>query len=135
MNQNNHSMIVDSESEPTEPNIRDRIENFSGKQLLYVGWDHHTMICAPIALLVAPDLKFRELVVEVLPKTAFALHPDWPSIDWRAVEWRSTNQVMSPDEELTLKELHIGHKHFLRMHTPNLRGISGAGSQRPHTTG
>ncbi len=32
----------------------DAVENFHGNQILYLAWDHHLMICAPVALPVPP---------------------------------------------------------------------------------
>ena len=26
--------------------VKDRLENFHGNQIVYVGWDHHLMFCA-----------------------------------------------------------------------------------------
>lgn len=108
--------------------IRDRIENFHGKQLLYVGWDRHTMICAPIALLVEPDISFGEVVDRLLPDSAFALHPDWPRIDWTRVEWQSSDRPFTPDPARGLREQGLGHKAYLRLRTPGLDGIAGTGS-------
>ncbi len=112
---------------PTLP-VRDRVENFHGQQLIYVGWDRHTMICAPIALRVPPELSFGELVDGLLPATAFALHPDWEKIDWSAVEWFASDKPVHPDRRQSLAAQGFGHKTFLRMHTPALQGIAGTGS-------
>lgn len=110
------------------PFVRDRVEHFNGKQLIYVGWDHHTIICAPIALPVSPELSFGELIDTLLPATAFALHPDWAAIDWSTVEWRAADAPVSPRRDATLAAQGFGHKTYLRFATPQLRGIAGTGS-------
>lgn len=112
----------------SRPLVRDRVDNFHGQQLIYVGWDHHTMICAPIALLVPPGLSFGELVDSLLAHSAFALHPDWPRINWAEVEWFASDQPVTPRRDTALKDQGFGHKTFLRMRTPALRGIAGSGS-------
>ncbi|MBS0352921.1 MAG: phenol hydroxylase [Proteobacteria bacterium] len=110
------------------PLVRDRVDNFHGQQLLYVGWDHHTMICAPIALLVSPELHFGELIDSLLPASAFALHSEWPQIDWAHVEWLHADRPFTPERDATLKAQGIGHKAYLRLRTPALRGIAGTGA-------
>ncbi|MBN8285181.1 phenol hydroxylase subunit P4 [Zoogloea sp.] len=122
-----HSQHTQASQRPA-PLVRDRVENFQGKQLLYVGWDHHTMICAPIALLVSPDLSFGELVDSLLPQSAFALHPDWARIDWATVEWLAADKPVRPERDASLATLGFGHKTYVRLRTPALRGIAGTGS-------
>jgi phenol hydroxylase P4 protein len=107
---------------------RDALENFHGKQLLYVGWDHHTMICAPIALLLEPEAKFGDLVERILPNSAFAAHPDFAHIQWDHAQWLLADQPFSPALEKSLKEQGLSHKSFLRIRTPELTGIAGCGS-------
>jgi len=109
------------------PLVRDRLKNFHGKQVLYVSWDHHTMICAPIALLVEPDMTFGELVQQILPGTAFAKHPDYSRIDWAKVEWLSSDHPFIPRPSTALLAQGLGHKSFVRMRTPGLNGIAGTG--------
>ncbi len=115
-------------SQGPAPLVRDRLANFHGQQLIYVGWDHHTMICAPIALLVSPDLSFGELVDSLLPASSFALHPDWARIDWATVEWLAANKPVTPQRDASLASQGFGHKTYLRLRTPSLRGIAGTGS-------
>lgn len=110
------------------PLVRDRAANFNGDQLLYVGWDHHTMICAPIALRVSPTLRFGELVETLLPASAFAQHPDWSRIRWNAVQWFANDAPFAPDRDANLAAQGLGHKTYLRMRTPDLTGIAGTGS-------
>lgn len=102
---------------------KDRVELFHGKQLLYIGWDRHTMVCSPIALPVPPELAFRTLVEQVLPTTAYAADPDWSRIDWSQVQWLRAGQPFTPDMAKSLAENGLGHKALLRLRTPGLAGI------------
>ena len=101
----------------------DRVELFHGKQLLYIGWDRHTMVCAPVALPLPPELPFAALVEQVLPTTAFAADPDWPRIDWGRVQWLRGGQPFTPDPARSLADNGLGHKALLRLRTPGLVGI------------
>lgn len=106
--------------------VRDRVELFHGKQLLYVGWDQHTMICAPIALLLPGTTSIGDLIDKVLPTTAYAQHPDWPNIDWREVEWLRSGKPFIPELGRSLAANGLSHKSILRLRTPNLSGIAGS---------
>ena len=72
--------------------VKDRVELFHGNRLLYIGWEQHNMIAAPIALPLPPAMLFGDLIDKVLPTTAFTAHPDWPKIDWSQVEWRDSGK-------------------------------------------
>lgn len=109
---------------PTRP-PRDRIENFHGQQLLYVLWERHLIICAPIALTVPPDLPFEKLLAEVLPGTVFARHPDWLKLADAPLEWHANGQRLTPQPDQTLADLGLGHKTLLRLRTPTLTGVGG----------
>lgn len=104
---------------------RDRVENFHGKQLLYVLWERHLIICAPIALAVPPDLPFDQLVNQVLPGTVFAQHPDWARLAEGGVQWHAHGQRLEPAPGQTLADLGLGHKALLRLRTPSLTGVGG----------
>ena len=104
---------------------RDRQENFHGKQLLYVLWERHLIICAPIALAVPPDLPFDELLTQVLPGTVFAQHPDWAKLGTQPLEWHANGQRLQPAAGQTLADLGLGHKTLLRLRTPTLTGVAG----------
>lgn len=105
----------------------DRVENFRGNQVLYIGWDHHLMICAPVALPVPPEMPFNKVVEELIPG-AFSLHPEFEQIDWDSVQWHLNGAPFTPDPEATLAEQGIDHKSILRFATPGLNGIKGSGS-------
>jgi len=102
---------------------KDRVELFHGKQLLYIGWDQHTMVCSPIALPLPPDMPFGALVEQVLPTTSYAQDPDWPRIDWSRVQWLRSGEPFTPDPAKSLADNGLGHKALLRWRTPGLVGI------------
>ena len=102
---------------------RDRAELFHGNHLLYIGWDQHTMVCAPIALPLPPDMPFGALIDQVLPGTAYAADPDWNRIDWSQVQWLRSGEPFTPDRAKSLAANGLGHKALLRLRTPGLVGI------------
>jgi len=104
--------------------VLDRLENFHGCHLLYVGWDHHLMYCAPLAFLVPPDMSFRELCENNLAQ-AFCDHPDMAKVDWKQVRWLCSGEPFQPNLDASLEDNGLGHKSVLRMQTPGLDGIKG----------
>lgn len=106
---------------------RDRQQNFHGNQLLYILWERHLTICAPIALALPPDTSFDRLVREVLPGTVFSQHPDWAQIDWSTAHWSARGEPVRAAPGATLASLGLGHKTLLRLRTPGLDGIGGVG--------
>ena len=105
----------------------DRVENFHGNQVVYVGWDHHLMFCSPVAFATPPDTPFSKLQDEIIPG-AFSLHPEFADIDWEKVEWRLNGESFSPDRDKSLIEQGVDHKSIIRMATPGLNGIQGSGT-------
>ena len=105
----------------------DRVENFHGNQVLYLGWDHHLMFCAPVAFPVPPDMPFNKVLEELMPG-AYSLHPEFSEIDWDGVQWHLNGEPFTPDRDATLAEQGIDHKSILRFTTPGLDGIEGCGS-------
>lgn len=105
----------------------DRVENFHGNQVVYLGWDHHLLFCAPVAFAIAPDTVFRTLIDELAPG-AFSLHPEFSQIDWNAAVWHLNGEPFTPDLDKSLIEQGIDHKSILRFTTPGLDGIAGSGS-------
>jgi phenol/toluene 2-monooxygenase (NADH) P4/A4 len=93
--------------------------------LLYIGWDHHLMFPAPIALPLPPTTTFDDLMTKVLP-AAYGLHPDFARIDWRTVQWFKGDQLFTPRPEGTLAEHGFQHKSVLRFRTPGLQGLRGS---------
>jgi len=107
--------------------IRDRVENFHGKQLLFIGWEDHLMYSAPMCIPVPPDLPFGTLTAEIIPGL-YPAHPDTANIDWSRVVWLRSGQVFTPDPAKNLKDNGLGHKAVLRFRTPGLNGINGSSS-------
>ena len=105
----------------------DLVENFHGNQVVYVGWDHHLMFCAPVALAIPPDTPFSTLRDEMLPG-AFNLHPDFAEVDWDKVQWHLNGEAFQPDYDKSLIEQGVDHKSIIRFATPGLDGIKGSGS-------
>ena len=105
--------------------IRDRVENFHGKQLLFVGWEDHLMFCAPHCIPVEAATPFRTLIDEMLP-AMYASHPDWQNVDLNAVEWFRSGQPFTPDFNQTIGGNGLGHKAVIRFRTPGLNGINGS---------
>lgn len=105
--------------------MKDRLENFHGNQLLFVGWEDHLMFCAPFAFPFPPAMPFRELVEKVLP-AAFGYHPEFARIDWGKVEWKKSGRPFAPDLSRSLAENGLRHKDVIRFRTPGLTGIDGS---------
>jgi len=103
----------------------DRVENFHGNQLLYVGWEDHLMFCAPFAFPFPPDAPFQAVIDGALPG-AFGYHPDFAQIDWAKVEWFKSGQPWEPKFDQSLAENGLGHKAVVRFRTPGLTGIAGS---------
>jgi phenol/toluene 2-monooxygenase (NADH) P4/A4 len=103
---------------------RDVRQNFPAP-LLYIGWEDHLMICAPVCLPLPPDMPFGALATAVLPGV-YGWHPDFGQIDWSAVQWFRSGQPWSPDPALSLADNGLGHKDAIRFRTPGLTGINGS---------
>lgn len=104
--------------------IRDRLENFHGNQLVYIHWEEHLMFCAPLAFPFPPDMPFGAILSEILP-TFYGMHPDFDKIDWSAVRWMIDGKDATIDPEKSLKDHGIGHKSLIRFWTPGLTGVNG----------
>jgi len=102
----------------------DGIEHFHGDQLLYVSWDHHLMFAAPFILCVSPNMRFSELVENVLVPL-IAPDPDAADVDWPNVQWLKASQPFVPDFSRSLVDNGVGHKDLLRFHTPGLNTLCG----------
>jgi phenol hydroxylase P4 protein len=105
--------------------VKDRVENFHGNQLLFIGWEDHLMFCAPLCIPVPAGMPFGALVKEALPGL-FSSHPDWERIDWSKVQWLLSGKPFAPAPEKSLADNGIGHKSVLRFRTPGLNGIQGS---------
>lgn len=106
--------------------VRDRVENFNGNQLVYVGWDHHLMFCSAFTLMMSPDTTFQTLRDEMLPEL-FDQHPEWSEVNWETTEWNLNGEPFVPSLNDSLYSQGIDHKSLLRFNTPELKGFMGAG--------
>lgn len=98
-----------------------------GLQLVYVGWDQHTLMCAPFCWPLPPQMPFGDLVHGVIP-TGYGSHPEWSQIDWDTVEWTRSGEPFQPDFSTSLAENGIGHKEIIRFRAPGLNGLKGSGA-------
>ena len=104
--------------------IRDRVENFHGNQLVYLHWEEHLMFCAALAFPFPPDMPFGAIIAEIIP-TFYGMHPDFEKVDWEKVRWQVDGKDVIPDPEKSLKDNGIGHKSLIRFWTPGLTGVRG----------
>lgn len=105
--------------------VRDRLENFHGNQVVYVGWDHHLMFCAAFAFPVPPTMTFRQLRDEVMAG-AFAPHEEWEKVNWDSATWLLNGEPFQPQLDVELIAQGIDHKSLLRFQTPELKGYKAA---------
>jgi phenol hydroxylase P4 protein len=110
-----------------EGEVRDRVENFHGNQLVYFGWDRHMLFCSPFTLPLPPDMPFGTLVSDVLTPL-LAAHPEGAAIDWNTATWLRGGEAFRPDPNASLAKNGLGHKSVLRLQTPGLTGIGGSGN-------
>ena len=103
---------------------KDARENFPAP-LLYIGWEDHLMICAPVCLPLPPDMPFGALPTAVLPGV-YGYHPDFAKIDWSKVEWLKSGKPWTPDPAKSLAENGLGHKDVIRFRTPGLNGLKAS---------
>ena len=113
----------------TQPSIKDYkgvakdlVENFHGNQLVYIGWDHHLMFCAPVCYPLPPSMTFGALVDQIVP-AAFSSDPQFSQINWSTVQWSINQKPCQPDFNKSLPANGIGHKSVIRMLTPGLNGF------------
>ena len=111
---------------PYEFKSSDAVENYKGRQLLYVNWERHRMFSRPFVLALPPETPFSEIVDRHMSE-CFSYHPDWQQIDWNTVIWQNGDQPFSPDRDKSLKDNGIGHKDLIRFRTQGLDGIAGTG--------
>ncbi|MBS1230776.1 MAG: phenol hydroxylase [Proteobacteria bacterium] len=104
----------------------DALENYQGKQLLYINWEKHRMFSRPFVVALPPETPFS-VIVDKYITDCYRYHPDFARIDWSTVVWQNSNTVFSPDPVKSLKENGIGHKDLIRFTTPGLNGIADTG--------
>jgi phenol hydroxylase P4 protein len=106
--------------------VRDKLENYHGMQLVFVGWDEHMLFPFAATFPLPPQMPFGALITDVL-RAAYGVHPDFARIDWADVQWQLDDAPFVPDPAKTLVANGIGHKSLLRFATPGLTGIAGTG--------
>ena len=106
---------------------RDALENYHGRQLLYIHWEQHRMFSRPFVLALAPATLFAD-IVQTHIAGCYSYHPDFALIDWAAVVWRNGSTVFQPDAQRSLADNGIGHKDLIRFTTPGLDGRAGRGN-------
>lgn len=104
---------------------KDKLENFHGAQLLYVGWEDHLLFCSPYAFPFPPAMPFKAILGDVLPGV-YSYHPDFAKVDWAKAEWFKSGKPWRPDYEKSLAENGLKHKDVIRFRTPGLTGIKGS---------
>jgi phenol hydroxylase P4 protein len=107
--------------------VRDRLGNFHGNQVVYVHWEKHLSFCAAIAFPLPPDMPFGAFIDAVI-KPHYAPHPQAEAIDWNAVTWQIDGADATPDLGKSLAENGVGHKSLVRFWTPGLDGYHGSAS-------
>ncbi len=105
----------------------DSVDKFHGNQIIYIGWDHHTMINAPMAFPAPKGMLFKDIITTFIP-AAFDQHPDFKNIKWDEVIWLRDDDVFTPNMEANLEGNGFVHKAVIRFKTPGLNGIAGSGS-------
>ena len=105
---------------------RDALENYQGRQLLYINWEQHRMFSRPFVIALPSDTPFA-VIIDKYITDCFSYHPDFAHIDWSVVVWRNGTSVFAPQRDKTLAENGIGHKDLIRFTTPGLNGIAGTG--------
>ncbi len=103
---------------------RDRVENFDGKQLIYVSWDQHLLFAASFMLCLPPETPFREMVEQNVVALIGA-DPDADKVEWEKVSWLKGNEPWKPDWDASLADNGIDHKTHLRFQTPGLNTVCG----------
>ncbi len=101
---------------------RDTVDQFHGKQLLYLCWENHLMFAAPLCIPVPRTLPFGALIRDVLPEL-YGEHPEFEDIDWKRTQWFDSNKRFIPDVGKSLEQHGLGHKSLIRFRTPALEGI------------
>lgn len=104
----------------------DAVENYAGRQLLYINWERHRMFSRPFVLALPPETPFGE-IIDTHMTDCFSYHPDWVKIDWSAVQWLNGSRPVVLDRNKSLADNGIGHKDLIRFITPGLDGIAGSG--------
>ena len=112
----------------TKPYIgvpRDPVQNFNGKQIVYVCWEQHMLFATPLMLVVEPGMLLGDMLQNIV-KTLIQADPDASSVDLTKVEWRKSGKAWTPDFSATLAANGIVHKEQLIFSTPGLNSLLAA---------
>jgi phenol hydroxylase P4 protein len=104
---------------------RDVVQNFNGKQIVYVCWDHHMLFATPLLLVVEPGMSFGDLLQNVV-KPLIGPDPDAAAVDLTKVEWQKAGRSWTPDFGASLAANGIVHKEQLRFRTPGVNSLLAA---------
>jgi len=104
---------------------RDLVQNFNGKQIVYVCWDHHLLFATPFLLVVEPGMLLGDMLQNVV-KPLMLPDPDGAAVDLTQVGWLKSGQPWKPDLNASLAANGIVHKEQLRFSTPGLNSLMAA---------
>ncbi|AXS81063.1 phenol hydroxylase subunit P4 [Dechloromonas sp. HYN0024] len=104
---------------------RDLVQNFNGKQIVYVCWDHHMLFATPLMLVVEPGMLLGDLLQNVV-KPLIGPDPDAAAVDLTQVAWMKSGQPWKPNLAASLADNGIVHKEQLRFSTPGLNSLLAA---------
>lgn len=105
--------------------VRDKVENYNGNQLVYVCWDYHLLFCSPFAFLASPEMTFKSFINEMMDEP-FGEHNEYSQINWKKVEWLLNGEPFIPQMDVSLISQGVDHKAMLRFQTPELKGFQNA---------
>jgi phenol/toluene 2-monooxygenase (NADH) P4/A4 len=112
----------------TKPYIgiaRDQVQNFNGKQIVYVCWEQHMLFATPLMLVVEPGMLLGDMVQNIV-KTLIQADPDAAAVDLTQVEWQKSGKPWTPDFSVSLAANGIVHKAQLLFRTPGLNSLLAA---------
>ena len=104
---------------------RDLVQNFNGKQIVYVCWDHHMLFATPLMLVVEPGMLLGDMLENVV-KPLIGPDPDSAAVDLTQVAWMKSGQPWVTDLGVSLAANGIVHKEQLRFSTPGLNSLLAA---------
>ncbi len=89
-----------------------RQELYGDDMLVNVWWKNNPMFCSAGCFRAPKAIKWADFRSEILGPWASS-DPDYdPSVNW---EWELEGQPFTPDDNKTLEEMGVGHKHTITM--------------------
>jgi phenol hydroxylase P4 protein len=104
---------------------RDLVQNFNGKQIVYVCWDHHMLFATPLLLVVEPGMLLGDMLENVV-KPLIGPDPDAAAVDLTKVEWLKSGRSWTPNFRASLAANGIVHKEQLRFRTAGVNSLLAA---------